>query len=330
MSADSQPVRPGEELPVDSLAAWLGEPVQVEQFPGGHSNLTYLLRGSREYVLRRAPLGPLPPKAHDMAREFHILRLLHPVFPFAPQVFRLCEDPSVIGAVFYLMERRRGRILRNPAELRDTSIALRVSQSLVDCLVDLHAIDLGATGLLAIGKPDGFLERQVAGWSDRWAKADTPDRPDLDDVIAWLRSEMPVSPAPSIVHNDYKLDNVMLRGDYSGVEAVLDWEMTTVGDPLADVGLSLCYWTIGSAYAAPEGGGWFTRDQWIERYAHRTGRDLSRINWYETLGVFKLAVILQQIYVRWFRGQTRDERFRDFGSRVAMLAAHARELAAQR
>ena len=181
--------------------------------------------------------------------------------------------------------------------------------------------------MLVIGKPEGFLDRQVSGWTDRWWKAETPDRPDAGTVIEYLSSSKPQSPAASIVHNDYKLDNVMFNDDLTRVEAVLDWEMTTVGDPLADLGLTLCYWTIGSAYAAPEGPGWYTREQLIERYAALTGRDVSRIGWYETLGVFKLAVILQQIYVRWVRGQTRDERFRNFGERVRMLVDRAVKMA---
>lgn len=322
IAPDTAPVRAGEELPLEALSRWWGEPVEVEQFPGGHSNLTYLLKTrSGEYVLRRAPLGPVPPKAHDMAREYGILAALNPRFPPAPRVLRLCEDPAVIGATFYVMERRRGTILRNPAGV-EAKRATAASAAFTDCLAALHEIYLDG-----IGKPEGFLDRQVSGWSERWAKADTPDRPDMTPAIEYLRATIPVSGAPAIVHNDYKLDNVMLSEDLSRVEAVLDWEMTTVGDPLADLGLTLCYWTIGSAYQAPEGPGWYSRERLIERYAARTGRDVSRIGWYETLGVFKLAVILQQIYVRWMRGQTRDERFANFGPRVRFLAEKANALA---
>jgi aminoglycoside phosphotransferase (APT) family kinase protein len=325
--SDTAPVRAGEELPLDRLSAWFGEAVSVEQFPGGHSNLTYLLRAaSGEYVLRRAPLGPVPPKAHDMAREFSILRALHPVFPYAPRVVRLCEDADVIGAVFYVMERRVGTIFRNPLDVPDAAAARRISEAFVDCLVDLHAIDLHSSGLIAIGKPEGFLDRQVGGWSERWLRADTPDRPDAARVIDYLKTTIPASRDASVVHNDYKLDNVMLTPDLTQVAAVLDWEMTTVGDPLADLGLTLCYWTIGSAYDAPRGEGWFTREELIERYALKTGRDVSRVRWYEALGVFKLAVILQQIYVRYVRGQTADARFRDFGPRVRFLIERAEAL----
>lgn len=328
--SDTAPVRAGEELPLDRLSAWFGETVAVEQFPGGHSNLTYLLRAaSGEYVLRRAPLGPVPPKAHDMAREFGILRALHPVFPYAPRVVRLCEDSGVIGAVFYVMERRVGTIFRNPLDVPDAAAARRISEAFVDCLVDLHAIDLQTSGLIAIGKPDGFLDRQVGGWTERWMRAETPDRPDASRVIDYLKTTIPVSRDASVVHNDYKLDNVMLTPDLARVAAVLDWEMTTVGDPLADLGLTLCYWTIGSAYDAPRGEGWFTREELIERYAAKTGRDVSRVRWYEALGVFKLAVILQQIYVRYVRGQTSDERFRDFGPRVRFLVERAEALTSE-
>ena len=322
LPAETAPVRPGEELPIEKLSAWLGENCTVAQFPGGHSNLTYLVRTpSTEYVLRRAPLGPVPPKAHDMAREYRLLEALHPRFPQAPRVYRLCEDLDVIGAVFYLMERRHGVIVRDPRSVTGGQ-ARAMSEAFVARLAELHGIYLDG-----VGKPEGFLDRQVSGWSERWLKAETPDRPDMTAVMDYLRTTIPESGSPSIVHNDYKLDNVMFTPDLSAIEAILDWEMTTVGDPVADLGLSLCYWTIGSAYAAPDGAGWFSRDELIARYASLTGRDVSRIAWYETLGVFKLAVILQQIYVRWVRGQTRDERFRDFGPRVAFLAARATALA---
>ncbi len=322
--SETAPVRPGEELPLDRLSEYLGTPVSVEQFPGGHSNLTYLVRTpDRELVLRRAPLGPVPPKAHDMAREFAILRALSPVFPAAPQAIALCEDPGVIGAVFYLMERRCGRILRNPSGVEGGA----ASVAFTECLARLHAVDISSADVAAIGRPEGFLERQISGWSDRWRKAETADQPDASAVMDFLASTRPQSPAPSVVHNDYKLDNVVFDESLSRIEAVLDWEMTTLGDPLADLGLTLCYWTIGSAYGPPQGPGWYRRQQLIERYATVTGRDVSRIGWYETLGVFKLAVILQQIYTRWVRGQTSDERFRDFGPRVRLLMARAVEMA---
>lgn len=348
MHQDTAAVRHGEELNVEALAEHLrgkvegadGE-ISLEQFPGGHSNLTYLLKcGSREYVLRRAPLGPVAPKAHDMAREFRVLNAVHPHFPEAPKVFHLCEDPSVIGAVFFLMERRRGVIIRE--EIPEPILAVldyqqAVSEAFVDCMARLHAIDIEKHGLIAMGKPEGFVERQVHGWSERWQRAKTEEIPVMDDVIRWLEEHMPVSGKPTLVHNDYKLDNIMMGGA-DRVEAVLDWEMTTVGDPLADLGLTICYWTWANGPKVRAAGipaitnlpGWYTRDQFIERYAEKTGRDVSAVGYHEVLGVFKLAVIIQQIYVRFHRGQTNDERFREFGGRARALVELAAELAGRR
>ncbi len=347
MHSDTAPVRSGEELDVASLASWLRGRIEgaergivVEQFPNGHSNLTYLLRiDGREYVLRRGPLGPVAPKAHDMAREFRVLKMVHPHFHEAPDVFHVCEDPAVLGAVFFLMERRQGLILRDevlPPLAGTADYAQRVSEAFIDCLVRLHAIDVSATGLTALGKPEGFLERQVQGWSERWNRAKTDETPKMDGVMRWLAERRPTSPPPTLVHNDYKLDNVMLAfGSPDRIAAVLDWEMATVGDPLADLGLTLCYWAwadapqlrarpVPSLTSQP---GWYTRDRFVERYAARTGRDLSRIGYYEVLGIFKLAVILQQIYFRFRRGQTKDARFRNFGERVRGLVDLADSLA---
>jgi aminoglycoside phosphotransferase (APT) family kinase protein len=343
---DTASVRPGEELNQASLTDWLRGQIAVsergitiEQFPDGHSNLTYLLRiDGREYVLRRGPLGPVAPKAHDMAREFRVLQMVHPHFREAPAVFHLCEDPAVLGAVFFLMERRHGIILRDvvPPELAKVpNYAQRISESFIDCLIRLHAIDVAKTGLIALGKPEGFLERQVLGWADRWNRAKTDEMPKMDRVIRWLIERRPASPVPTLVHNDYKLDNVMFGADSADrIEAVLDWEMATVGDPLADLGLTLCYWAWADAPQLRARGlpaltsqpGWYKRDQSIQRYAERTGRDLSQIAYYEALGVFKLAVILQQIYYRFRRGQTQDTRFQDFGQRIRGLVELADSL----
>ena len=356
MHLDTSPVRPGEELNLPSLAAWLRGRIAgaergmaVEQFPSGHSNLTYLLRmngDGREYVLRRGPLGPVAPKAHDMAREFRVLQMVHPHFREAPNVFHLCEDTAVLGSVFFLMERRHGLILRDeipPQLAKMPNYAERASKAFVDCLIRLHAIDISRTGLIALGKPGGFLERQVLGWADRWNRATTDDMPKvdrekMDSVIHWLIDHRPSSPAappaPTLVHNDYKLDNVMLSEDSESIEAVLDWEMATVGDPLADLGLTLCYWAWAEAPqlrargvpALTSQAGWYTRDQFVQRYAEGTGRDLSQIGYYEVLGIFKLAVILQQIYYRFRRGQTQDPRFQNFGDRVKGLVELADSL----
>jgi aminoglycoside phosphotransferase (APT) family kinase protein len=354
---DTAPVRAGEELNLPSLADWLRgriagaeRGITLEQFPSGHSNLTYLLRiDGVEYVLRRGPLGPVAPKAHDMAREFRLLQMVHPYFREAPNVFHLCEDPAVLGSVFFLMERRHGLILRDEippqlakiqlAKTKTPNYAERASKAFVDCLIRLHAIDISRTGLMALGKPEGFLERQVQGWADRWKRATTDDMPQMHRVIRWLVDHQPTSPAPTLVHNDYKLDNVMFMfsedsAEHIEIEAVLDWEMATVGDPLADLGLTLCYWAwvdapqlrargVPSLTSQP---GWYTRDQFVQRYAKGTGRDLSQIGYYEVLGIFKLAVILQQIYYRFRRGQTQDTRFQNFGDRVKGLVELADSL----
>jgi aminoglycoside phosphotransferase (APT) family kinase protein len=339
MSADTAAVRSGEELDRAALTGYLqdkivgGASLAIEQFPGGHSNLTYLLRTpAREYVLRRGPLGPVAPKAHDMAREYMVLKAVHPFFGAAPEVFHLCEDTSIIGAVFFIMERRRGIVMRDriPPELAAfPDYPARVSRGFVDCLVELHAVDIQEYGLVSLGKPAGFLERQVRGWFDRWNRAKTEEIALMERLIQWLTDHLPVSPAPTLVHNDFKLDNLMLDAKDPGrIEAVLDWEMATVGDPLVDLGLILCYWSQpsdpgGTKAALTSEPGWFTRDELIGRYAERTGRDLSLINYYEVFALFKLAVVLQQIYVRFHRGQTQDERFRHFDKRVHNLIQQA-------
>ncbi|HYL78435.1 MAG TPA: phosphotransferase family protein [Bryobacteraceae bacterium] len=332
---DTAAVRAGEELNLDVLRAYLRDKIEgagsltIEQFPGGHSNLTYLVRTpAREYVLRRGPLGPVAPKAHDMAREYMVLKAVHPFFAAAPEVYHLCEDTSIVGAVFFLMERRRGIVMRDhiPAELAAfPDYQARVSRGFVDCLVELHAIDIEKHGLVSLGKPAGFLERQVRGWFERWNRAKTEEIALMDRLISWLTDHLPVSPAPTLVHNDFKLDNLMLSlTDPGRIEAVLDWEMATVGDPLVDLGLILCYWSQpsdpgGTKASLTSQPGWFTRDELVGRYAEKTGRDLTLLNYYEVFALFKLAVVLQQIYVRFHRGQTQDERFRHFDKRVHNL-----------
>jgi len=323
-------MRPGEELDTKRLAAYLGvERIAVEQFPGGHSNLTYLVRaGEREYVLRRPPLGPVAPKAHDMAREYAVLQAVHPHFPPAPGVYALCEDPGVIGAVFFLMERRQGVVIRGEMPAPFAGEAGRISRAFADGLVALHSIDIERHGLAQLGKSEGYLERQVRGWTERWNRARTEEMPQMERVMRWLAERIPVSGAATLVHNDYKLDNLMLdAGDPSRIVAVLDWEMATVGDPLSDLGLTLCYWTLtdGRERVVTTEPGWYSPQELVDYYASRTGRDCSRITYYEVLGIFKLAVILQQIYVRWVKGQTRDERFRTFDQRVKHLVAAAAE-----
>ncbi|MFC4638235.1 phosphotransferase family protein [Deinococcus hohokamensis] len=350
---DTAPVRPGEELPLDRLRIALQgrlpaglDALSAEQFPGGFSNLTYLLRaGEQEYVLRRAPLGPVARGAHDMAREYHLLERIHPVFSAAPRPEVLVEDPEVLGSPFYLMERRRGEVVRTalPAAYAANPEAPRqLSEALVDTLAALHAVDIDAAGLRAIGRPEGFNGRQVEGWAGRWRRArallagsgDLPPPEELHDeeVIAWLEAHTPAESAHTLVHNDFKLDNLMLDpADPSRVVALLDWEMTTVGDPLVDLGLTLTYWTmpvqpggsrIGAAGAAE---GYLSREAFIERYARQRGQALSpqAVVWYEVLGHFKLAVIVLQIFARYRAGQTQDPRFAPLAAQAEWLIREA-------
>jgi aminoglycoside phosphotransferase (APT) family kinase protein len=345
---DTIPVREGEELGLEQLVPYLREHVpafpagelRVRQFPSGASNLTYLLRvGEWEGVLRRPPLGPVPPRAHDMLREAAILRRLHPVFPLAPEPYAACDDASVLGAPFYVMERRKGRVLDArlpPALAGDASALRRISEAAVDTLVALHAVDYRAAGLAEFGHPDGFLQRQAEGWIGRYEKARTGDVPEVEPLARWLRDNVPDSPAPTLIHNDFKLNNLLLDpADPGRVAAVLDWEMATVGDPLLDLAVSLGYWVeptdpqplralVPTVTSSP---GFFTRAEFVRRYADRSGRDVGALEWYMAFAYFKLAVIVQQIHARWARGQTQDGRFATFGEAARLLIVHAHSLA---
>jgi aminoglycoside phosphotransferase (APT) family kinase protein len=356
-SPDTAPIRAGERFNLEALSDFLashlpalaatppqitpgeGELV-VEQFPGGHSNLTYCVTWQgQQMVLRRPPIGPVAPTAHDMPREYRLLAAIHPHFPLAPRPLLLCEDPAVLGAPFYLMERRRGIIIRQtiPPEMgEDLDLRHRVGESLIRALVQLHAIDVASTGLMQLGKPTGFVRRQVEGWSQRWERAKTTDLPEMQIVAAWLRAHLPFDPIrPTLVHNDYKLDNVMLDPvDPTRLIAILDWEMSAIGDPLIDLGLLLCYWpeagdppvfadSLGGVTTLP---GWPTREELIALYAAESGRSVETIGFYHTFAVFKLAVVLQQIYHRYHLGQTTDPRFAQFDTRVSALADWAHTL----
>jgi aminoglycoside phosphotransferase (APT) family kinase protein len=352
-ATDAREIRPGEQLDWARLVAWLREHLppcavpgldvtreaEVAQFPGGHSNLTYLVRfGDVDIVVRRPPFGPVPPTAHDMAREFRWLSAMHRVFPLAPRPYLLCQDLDVIGSVFYAMERRRGLVVRadEPPVLANPPARRRVSEALIDTLAGLHAIDVQAQGLGALGKPAGFVERQVRGWSERWHRSQTTPVQEMDALAEWLRDHLPGDPpSPSVVHGDFKLDNVMLDpNDVGRIVAVFDWEMSALGDPLVDLGIVLAYW---SPTAPPEQRdalttithrpGYFTADEVVERYAARSGRDVSNVRYYETFALFKIAVVIQQIYYRYVQGQTTDHRFATFDARVVYLARHASTLA---
>ena len=340
-------VREGEAFDLEAAERYLrahvedvpeGE-LEVSQFPSGASNLTYLLRvGDWEGVLRRPPLGPVPPKAHDMGRESGILTRLNAVYPLAPKPYFFCEDESVIGAPFYVMERRTGVVLDDTfpdGVEHDEKLHRRISRALVDTLAELHAVDVRETGLEDLGKPDGFLQRQTEGWILRYEKAKTDEIKEVEPLTDWLARDIPKSPPATVIHNDYKLNNLVLDPeDLTGVRAVLDWEMATVGDPLFDLAVSLSYWieagdpdelaaVMPTVSVTP---GFMTRKELIDRYADQSGRALSEMHWYVVFGYFKLAGILQQIYARYKKGQTTDGRFATFGDRVRTLIVHAENL----
>ncbi|MDX1909538.1 MAG: phosphotransferase family protein [Bacteroidia bacterium] len=320
-------IRPGETLDTAALSRCLRtllpgfEQVdELRQFPGGYSNLTYLVRaGATSYVLRRPPIGADIKTAHDMGREYRVLSLLRDVYPAAPQPLVYCEDVSWIGAPFYLMERVTGVILRPshpPSPLPEPEFMRRLSETVVDNLALLHTLDLQATGLGALGKPEGYTARQVSGWIGRYQQAETEHIPDMNRLATWMQAHIPPEPAPAFIHNDYKYDNIVLDPDDPGrIRAVLDWEMSTTGNPLMDLGTTLAYWVeaddpdILRLFNLTWLPGNLTREAVVNRYAARTGRDVSDIVFYAAFGCFKLGVIAQQIYARYARGLTRDPRF---------------------
>jgi aminoglycoside phosphotransferase (APT) family kinase protein len=340
-------VRKGEDFDVEAVERYLREhtedlpdgELEISQFPSGASNLTYLLQiDDWEGVLRRPPLGPVPPKAHDMGRESSILSKLGAVYLLAPKPYFFCEDESVIGAPFYVMERKAGVVLDDsfPDDIEpDEELCRGISRTAVDTLVRLHAVDVEEAGLGDLGKPEGFLERQTEAWISRYDKAKTDDIGEVGPLTEWLASDVPESPPPTVIHNDYKLNNLVLDPeDLTEVRAVLDWEMATVGDPLFDLAVSLSYWiepddpdelkaVMPTVTVTP---GFMTRKEFIDRYEKESGRDLSDMHWYVVFGYFKLAAILQQIFARWKNRQTEDERFADFGKRVRTLILHAENL----
>jgi len=343
----TRPPRSGEELDAGALRAWLvghvpdlagsTEPLAVEQFPGGHSNLTYLVRsGARELVLRRPPFGSQVKTAHDMGREHLVLSRLWTVYPKAPRAFAGCDDPAVIGAPFYVMERVNGVILRHqklpPGVELPPATMRRLSEAAVDGLAELHAVDAAAAGLGDLGRPQGYVERQVTGWHGRWQKARTDDVPEVDRAFAWLAGHLPRESGAALIHNDYKYDNLVLAADdLTRIAAVLDWEMATLGDPLMDLGTSLGYWMNADdepgLRALPAGPttlpGNLTRAEVAERYAARSGRDVSQILFYYAYGLLKIAVIAQQIYFRYKQGLTHDERFAGMIHAVRLLGRQA-------
>ena len=329
------PTRDDERLDTTRLAPFLRKrlegaegPLKVAQFGGGHANLTYLLRfGANEYVLRRPPLGPVAPSAHDMHREFRVLSKLHRHYPLAPASYLYCDDEDIIGATFQVMERRHGIVIRRqmPEHYDDPMLNTRIGHMVVDALADLHRLDRETVGLGRLGRPEGFVERQIDGWSKRWIAARHEDSPDMDRLIAWLRGRRPPPGPVALIHNDYKLDNILVDGDDPAQPvAILDWDMCTSGDPLADLGYLLNQWVeadddpkwIEAATMPTTEPGFPRRADAIQRYAQRTGFDVDSIDWYFALATMKFAVVIQQIFVRYRRGQTRDERFAHYDERA--------------
>lgn len=353
MSDGTITMRAGEEIDGGAFLAWLSVAapqmvsaetgVVIRQYPAGFSNLTYEIalqdaRGTRRLVLRRPPHGVGKGVAHDMGREHGILAALYPLGIPVPRPVARCDDTSVIGAPFYVMEHVEGIILRGAptASLvadRDTlpRRMTALSRTFVDTLVALHGVDASQGPLAALGRPDGYVERQVQGWSRRWDASRTRDVPQMDAVARWLSANRPADGGACLVHNDFKLDNLVLAPDLSSVRAILDWEMATVGDPLMDLGTSLAYWveaddapifrSLGLGVTALPGA--YTRRDLVAAYGAASGRDVSAAPFYLTFGLFKVAVIAQQIHARYVKGLTADPRFAVLGQVVDALARQA-------
>ncbi len=328
--------RPDERLALDALEPYLrtrlpqtDAPLTVRQFGGGHANLTYLLRfGATEYVLRRPPLGPIAPSSHDMKREHRVLSRLHRGFDLAPRSYLYCEDESVIGAPFQIMERRRGTVIRKelpPALASDARLKRRMGEMVVEVLARFHQLDRARYDLADLGHPQGFVRRQLEGWTRRWQAARDEASPRMERLIAWLEAELHESGAVSLLHNDYKLDNLLVdAADPATPVAILDWDMCTSGDPLMDLGYLLNQWVepgdppdwIENSSMPSDDPDFPDRAEVVERYARATGFDVANVGWHYAFAAMKFAVIIQQIYVRYLRGQTRDERFARYHLRV--------------
>jgi aminoglycoside phosphotransferase (APT) family kinase protein len=344
-------VRKGEELDTARIEEFIKDSIpglngslKINQFPKGHSNLTYLLSfGEKEFVLRRPPFGRKAKSAHDMSREYRILKALRPVFRYCPEPFIYSEDETIMGSPFYIMQRIKGIILRRdfPADLvLAPSQVGELYKKVLSIQYELHTIDYTGIGLGNLGKPDGYVKRQVTGWSERYRSAKTPDAPEAEKVMAWLEKHMPAdSKKPGIVHNDFKLDNIVLdESDPLNIVGVLDWEMATIGDPLMDLGSSLAYWiqkddhpdllAIRMMPTNVEGAP--TREELVRLYSELSGLETGGFDFYYCFGLFRLAVIAQQIYYRYYHGQTKDERFKAMIIGVHVLVNAATRIAESR
>lgn len=323
-------IRQGEELNIEALNDYLSAHlpddkgiIQIRQFPSGYSNLTYLIETSDSaFVLRRPPFGANIKSAHDMEREFKALSLLKSVYPKVPAPVLYCEDVSIIGAPFYLMEKVSGVILRNrpPKGLLLTPELMKgISEAAIDNLVELHQLDVDKTGLIQLGKPEGFVQRQVSGWIQRYYKAETDVLSDMNFLAEWMTENLPPeSTTPAFIHNDYKYDNLVLRPEnLTEIIAVLDWEMATVGDPLMDLGTMLAYWAEPDddpalqQFSLTSMPGNLDREQILHRYAQKSGANIDGFVFYYAFACFKIGVIGQQIYARYKKGFTNDARFAD-------------------
>lgn len=341
------PVRSGEEFQIAEVERFLRReipdlpdaPLAVEQFTAGHSNLTYLLRiGEWEAVLRRPPVGPVPPKTHDMEREYRILSLMHKVYPLAPEPYVFSNDLHVMGAPFFVMERRKGIVIDQawPESVNPSpETRRRVSETVVNTLVELHAVDWQTAGLASIGHPAGYMERQVHGWIQRYERVKTNELPLVEKNSAWLAEHLPPSADASIIHNDFKLNNLIFSSEDVGrVEAVIDWEITTIGDPLSDLAVAVNFWTEPGDTELIENGyspvttlpGFINRHEFMELYARKSGRSLDTIDYYMAFAYFKVAVICQQIYYRWKIGQTKDPRFERLGKVAVSLMERTHDI----
>jgi len=311
----------------------LDAPAELDAQPvgEGHSNVTFTL--STGVVLRRPPRGPLPPSAHDVLREARLLQALEPTPVRTPRVLAVCDDLSVIGAPFYVMERLEGVVVTNalPEPLDNSSERARIADELIDALVELHAVDWRAVGLEGFGKPTGYLERQLRRFTGLWEHNKTREVPAVETVGAWLEANLPESPPATIVHGDYRLGNTMLAVEAPArLIGIFDWEMATIGDPLADLGYMMIHWiqagdeigkfNLHSVTSLP---GFPTRQELIARYEQRSGRSMQALNWYVTLALWKAIVFMEGNYKRALAGSTDDPFLKSFGDGVLELAARA-------
>jgi aminoglycoside phosphotransferase (APT) family kinase protein len=341
-------IRKEEEIDIVSLKNYLSshfdikeEKIEILQFSGGHANLTYLLKfNNKELVLRRPPIGPIAPSAHDMFREHKVQSSLNTIFPLVPKSLLFCDDENVIGAKFHIIERRNGTVIRKHMheKIKNSKNDIRqMSFKMVDIISTLHKINPNDVGLEDFGRPDGFVLRQMDGWEDRWRKSskitNTEDK--FDQLIKYLRYHLPKPQAAAILHNDFKLDNIMWdNDDLLTPVAIFDWDMCTRGDPLMDIGHMLNYWIEENdddeckfiTSMPTESILYPTRKEIINYYSQKTGFNVDNIDWYFAFGAFKLAVILQQIYIRFLKGQTTDQRFANFGSRIEALINRANKV----